>query len=319
MKKQLTIFDTAICSSNLGDFIIMDAVKEQLNALFPDYMKFYAVTHDVVGKATYDLVRQSNYSFVGGTNLLSSNMRSYNQWKINLKDAVYMKDIILLGVGWWQYQRDPDLYTRTLFRRVLNREILHSVRDSFTEQKLHAMGLKNVINTACATMWKLTPEHCADIPKEKGEEVVFTLTDYNQQPEADTFLIDTLLKTYKKVYFWPQGSEDIAYFAKLNKQDERLHVLPPTLEAYTACLADTRKSLDFVGTRLHAGVRALQLKRRSLIIAIDNRAKEKAKDFNLAIIDRSDLSQLAERIRKPLATEIHIPQAEIERWKAQFV
>ena len=49
------------------------------------------------------------------------------------------------------------------------------------------------------------------------------------------------------------------------------------------------ENIDYVGTRLHAGIRALQHKKRTIIIGIDNRAIEKAKDFNLTVIDRKNI------------------------------
>src|SRR5690606_10235922 len=101
--------------------------------------------------------------------------------------------VILLGVGWRNYQQKPNFYTRKLLKNLLNEEYLHSVRDSYTEKKLKDEGFQNVINTACPTMWQLTPGHCEQIPKKKQEKVVFTLTDYSKDPQNDRFLIDTLL------------------------------------------------------------------------------------------------------------------------------
>ena len=34
----ITLFDTSVCSENLGDQIIMDAIRDNLFDLFPDSM-----------------------------------------------------------------------------------------------------------------------------------------------------------------------------------------------------------------------------------------------------------------------------------------
>ena len=59
---------------------------------------------------------------------------------------------------------------------------------------------------------------------------------------------------------------------------------------------DSDKELDYVGTRLHAGVRAMQKGRRSIILSIDNRAREMGKDYNLNVIERNDIYKLEEYI-----------------------
>lgn len=313
---KITLFDTSVCTENLGDFIIMDAVRDHINEIFPNAMVLNTATHEKISKPTYKMLRHSDISFVGGSNLISSNMNSYNQWKINIADAFFLKDILLLGVGWWQYQKDPNFYTRQLLNSVLNKELLHSVRDSYAEEMLKKAGFSNVINTSCATMWRLNEEHCNSIPNDKAEEVVTTLTDYNKDKKNDYELINLLNKQYKKVYIWPQGSGDIEYIRELDIE-QFVTILPPKLESFNKLLK-TSKSLDFVGTRLHAGVRALQHKRRTIILGIDNRAFEKAKDFKISVCPRDDLTKLKCMINSKFVTNIVLPTKNIERWKSQF-
>ena len=317
MAIKITIFDTSVCSENIGDYIIMDAVNNELKNLFSDGMFFHSYTHDKIGKTTYQLIKRSDYSFIGGTNLLSSNMNSYNQWKINLLDSFYLKSVILMGVGWWQYQKKPNLYTKLLLKSVLHKDVLHSVRDSYTERKLKTMGIDNVVNTGCPTMWKLNKEHCMKIPNQKADSVVFTLTDYNQSPKADLALIQYLRKSYNTVYFWPQGISDIDYFNTIGSFED-VNIVSASLNAYDQLIEDTSISLDYVGTRLHGGVRALQKYRRTIIIAIDNRAMEKSKDFNMLIAPRDDQKLLEKTIESSFPTEIKLPLKNITKWKNQF-
>lgn len=313
----IAILDTSVCTENLGDYIIMDSVRRELYNLFPMHHKMTLPTHEKIDKVGYSIIKSSQYSFIGGTNLLSSNMNKYNQWKVNLKDTLNVNNILLMGVGWWQYQNKPNRYTKYLFRKLLNHTLLHSVRDAYTESKLKEMGFSNVINTACPTMWTLTPEHCKLIPRKKAETVAFTLTDYNIDRELDQLLIDTLLENYKTIYFWVQGAGDYKYLNSLQRV-ENIKIIHPDLQSYDDIL-DRGEEIDYIGTRLHAGVRALQKKRRSLIIAIDNRAIEKSKDFNLPIIDRTHIkTHLARMISSEFRTEIKIPLENIITWKKQF-
>jgi len=316
--RKITIFDTSIASGNIGDFIIMDSVKRELRKLFKNDMIFYSLTHDKISKATYRLNKISNYSFIGGTNLLSSNMNSYNQWKINLFDSFFLKNIILIGVGWWQYQKKPNFYTKYLLKKVLSKDLLHSVRDSYTEKMLRSIGINNVINTGCPTMWNLTPEHCLTIPYKKAENVVFTLTDYNKNIEYDQELINLLVKNYKTVYFWPQGSGDLEYLNTL-KNIENIRIIGGNLFSYDELLSEKSISLDYIGTRLHAGIRALQKSRRTIILGIDNRAEETRKDFNLNVLSREKIDKLEELLFHDFKTEIRINQENINKWKKQFI
>ena len=315
--KKITIFDTSVLSDNIGDFIIMDSVNRELKELFVYDMIFNTITHDKIHRGTYRLNQISDHSFIGGTNLLSSNMNKYNQWKINLIDGLFLNNVILMGVGWWQYQKQPNFYTKYLLKLVLNRKILHSVRDTYTEQKLKSIGINNVINTGCMTMWLLTKEHCKSIPKIKSRNVVFTLTDYNKDVMYDYELIKILRKNYEKVYFWPQGSGDLEYLKTFRDIDD-IEILGGNLFSYDKLLEDMNIDLDFIGTRLHAGIRALQKKRRAIILGIDNRAAEKSKDFNLNVLSRKNINKLEQLLKTEFETDININEKNITKWKSQF-
>jgi polysaccharide pyruvyl transferase WcaK-like protein len=313
----ITLFDTSIASENIGDFIIMDAVKEQLSSIIPDKQIVTLPTHDTFGRDGRRLLNISEYSLVGGTNLLSSHLCKYKQWKFSKRSLNSLNHAVLMGVGWWQYQNSPDLYSKLTWNRVLHKNMLHSVRDSYTEKQLYKMGIKNVINTSCPTMWNLTAEHCGQIRSSKGNSVVVTLTDYNQDRDADLKLINCLLDNYAEVSFWPQGSNDINYFQSLYSLFKReVKLLNPNLFALNAAL--THSGVDYVGTRLHAGVRALQYKVRSIIIGIDNRATEKARDFNIIVLDRKKIKELNYLINKPIINDIQLPLENIKTWKSQF-
>lgn len=313
----VVVFDTSIGSSNLGDQIIMDAVNKEVENLFSSDMVLRSCTHMKMGKETYKMLLESRVSLIGGTNILSSNMTSNQQWRINFIDSIFAKKMILLGVGWWQYQQRPGLYTSTLLRRVLDRDMLHSVRDSYTQRMLARIGITNVINTGCPTLWHLTPKHCNQIPKHKSQHALLTLTDYSKDRKNDKKLIAILKNCYSSVYFWPQGLRDLSYFISLDEASD-VKIVDPSLKKLNNLLDDKNISLDYVGTRLHAGIRALQKGRRSIIVGIDNRAIEKSKDFNLNVIPRTDINSLDIIIMSNFSTDIRLPWDKIEAWKGQF-
>ena len=76
--------------------------------------------------------------------------------------------------------------------------------------------------------------------------------------------------------------------------------------------------LDYIGTRLHAGIRAMQKRRRSIIISIDNRAREMGKDYNLNVIEREDIENLEEYLLSEFKTDIKLNLDNIKKWKEQF-
>jgi len=315
MIRQVSILNTSIASNNLGDYIIMDSVRKELNNIIPDSFFVELQTHDKLGKVSYKNLKKSDFCIMGGTNLLSSNMNSYNQWKINLIDSFFLKDVVLMGVGWWQYQKNPNLYTKILLRRVLSKKFLHAVRDNYTKKKLESIGISNVINIGCPTMWSLTPDHCKKIPKIKLNNVVCTLTDYNTNLKKDRELIRTLKKCYDKVYVWIQGNQDGKYVEMIFKK--HILIIPPSLEAFNQLLK-SEISLDYVGTRLHAGIRAMQFFKRAIIIGIDNRAIEIGKDFNVKVIERNNIEQLESEINNSFETKIYLPLNDIQKWRNQF-
>ena len=102
-------------------------------------------------------------------------------------------------------------YTKDFWNYVLDKNVLHSVRDKLTKIKLAEMGITNVINTGCPTMWRLTETFCNSIPRGKARSVISTVTDYMPDIENDKYMLETLKKNYEHVYIWIQGQKDFEY------------------------------------------------------------------------------------------------------------
>lgn len=315
LKRNLaTLFDVSVCSTNLGDQIITEFVMKELNKLLLNHQITNVPTHDFIGLHAYKQILRSKFSIVGGSNLLSSNMPFYRQWKLKLFDPLIISNVILLGVGWWQYQESTNLYTKLALKNLLSKHNFHSVRDSYTQEMLNKIGIPNVLNTGCPTMWGLTPEHCFDIPSLKADNVVTTITDYNFDGEIEREFLELLLKNYKKVYVWLQGDNDRIRLQEIGMLS-KLHVIPPSLSAYRNIIANRDLSLDYIGTRLHAGIYALNYKIRTLVLAIDNRAIEISKDTNLPSCSRKDVKYIQEWIYDNRKTTITLNLKNIELFR----
>ncbi len=314
LARRVAILDTAVASTNLGDQIIMEAVRAELGELLPDAFPFSVATHEWMGAKSRSLIRRSDYAIAGGSNLLSSRMWFRPLWKLRPWDARLGRKTILMGAGWYQFQRRPDPYARWLFRSVLSASGLHSVRDGYSERMLRSIGFGNVVNTGCPTIWRLSPETCAGVPRGKAKSVIATLNTYMPDAERDRRLLGALERLYERVYFWPQTDSDAPYARDLGVA---LTFVDPSLAAYDRLLAG-EPDLDYVGLRLHGGIRALQHRRRTIIVEIDNRAAEMGSDFNLPTVKQGDWDRLESLITQPFETRVAPPLEAISRWKEQF-
>lgn len=315
--KKYVVFDPSYVTDNLGDFIIMDAINEALSEVLPEDYFFHIPSNDFMGPEALSQLKKAPMSFVGGTNMLTSHWWWYRQWNLRLTETFKVHDAVLVGVGWHKYQRVPDPITRWVYRRILSSTVMHSVRDKYTQSHLNKIGFNNVIYTGCPTMWRLTPDHCAAVSVQKSRAALVTLTAYLAQPEVDKAWLRTVFKHYDEVYFWSQMHDDHDYAMKLAQEAGfKFKLISPTLERYNQTLRDV--DLDFIGTRLHGGIRALQYKRRALILAVDNRAAEIGKDTRLHVVPREDVNAIERWIHNPRALELAMPFDNIEKWKRQF-
>lgn len=301
-------------SANLGDLIIQESINREIINIFgqQDIVRFS--THVPLENDHFKILNTCSIILVGGTNLLSSYMNKYNQWKIWINDALRIKTAILLGVGWWQYQGNPNLYTKILLRAALSKKSIHSVRDNYSKVKLQSLGINNVLNTVCPTMWPLASFRNQDIPYEKSENALLMVTDYSKNIELDIKLIELLFSKYKKVFLWPQGRGDIEYVLGMNFP---VTMLEHSLEALDKFIS-SGIAFDYIGTRLHGGIRCLVSRKRSLILEIDNRAKEIASDTGLPTSARSDFDYISQWINGQTVTNIKIDPLPIKQWKSQF-
>lgn len=310
--KNIYVYNTKIDSDNLGDEIINYYCRKIFDELNLTIIKNLP-THVIPTNQNLD---EKKIKIITGTNIIGPRAdRSKSLWKLPY-DLNMCKNIGLMGTGWVQYEKYTPIFTKLFLNKYTSSTFIHSVRDSYSEKKLKKIvpNIK-VLNTACPTMWNLTKKHCENIPIEKRSKVVTTITDYNRSP-MDWAMLDILLKNYSDVYVWIQGKNDFEYL-KHYENFSKLKIIEDNFESYNNFLM--KSNVDYVGTRLHAGIHALNLSKRSLIISIDNRANEIAKDTNLPIIKRSNIKkELNNKINTSWNTKLDIPLENIEKWKKQF-
>lgn len=321
------LFNPSICSSNVGDTIISKSIHDIADKLLVNYLVCEMPTQIPVSGKVADRFQHAELKLVLGSNLMQSHMvlgfgrkglysHAIRQWDFNLASTKLLAGSVLWGCGWQNYDEHIDPLTSNHWLKVLNHDIIHSVRDDFTLYMLKKIGFQNVLNTGCPTTWSLTKNHCEHIPHNKSETVITTLTDYRPDIKRDTFMLQTLLKNYSKVYIWLQGLNDENYLKQFdNRIIEKLTIVPPNLEAYERVLEIN--NIDYVGTRLHGGIFALQHKVRSVIIGIDNRALE-MRTSGVPVLPAKEIDDLDGLINDSIITDIKLYEENIQRFLGQI-
>lgn len=304
----ITLIDTSIGTDNLGDQIIMDAVNEVIYEIFPDAFVTRVPSHDPLSRRSLSYIRHSDLCIIGGTNIIAS-----PGWRLRWFDPLVLSGAVCLGVTWGALDTAVTFGRRLLIRRLLAANLLHSVRDNYTRILLDKFGIRSV-STSCPTMWKLTPSHCARIPREKSSQALITLTSYKPDIQRDIQMIRILDRNYSRLYFFAQGRADIDYLRQLAPNFNVTII--PTVYGYNKVLDS--EDVDVIGSRLHGGIRALQKQKRALIVGIDHRSVEISRDTGLPVLSRSNMDRLEDWINSGMETQISLPTADISAWCKQF-
>lgn len=306
-------------SPNLGDVLIHESVISEIRQLAPDYKIVRLSTHVPVENKMFSDLSGCSIGVVGGSNLLGNSwliwhkLKLFRQWKLSVAAASYAPPTVLMGVGWTQYQGKPDRHNRTLLDKLLARDMIHSVRDDYTKEKLECIGITNVVNTGCPTIWPMVQKLRRDRCQDKSDVVLTMLTDYSRRPITDRRLLTMLKRYYRRVVFWPQGEKDQKYVSQLGVKVESLAHTLNALDHFVAS-----EQFDYIGTRLHGGIYCLRRGIRTLILGIDNRALEMKRSINLPVLARGDFEGIRQWIMMSTASDIRIDKDAISRWRAAF-
>jgi hypothetical protein len=311
-------------SRNLGDVIIYDSVKEILADLFPGKEVKRISTHIPFSRKEKQVINNADFAITGGSNILTSDIRHFNRFRPVKTPGFYLypgfKNVILLGNGWVTYQKKMSWATRHYYNKILHKNIFHSVRDVYSLNKLTEAGFQNVLHTSCPVTWKLDAGF-QNRYNPGYKSALLMLTNYDCNPELDNKAIEMLLNAdVNKIYFFPQSFEDTQYLKTLlayKKNSSKFILLNHTLEEYYALLQSEK--VNYVGNRLHGGIKALEYHCPSFIISIDSRAMEIKKSISLNVGERKNITLLENWINGSYTPPpLNIPVDNIKKWKEQF-
>jgi polysaccharide pyruvyl transferase WcaK-like protein len=307
---KVVVVDPGMASSNLGDQIISDAINREF--LVPLRRQASALEvipmHGGVTESSKQLLREADEVVVCGTNLLSDNMRFRSSWEWSKADIALARDkLTVFGAGWWQYQVGGIDPLTARWMKTMSGGRTWGVRDKYSEQRLSSAGVSST-HLSCPTLWQVSTQALPSAQR----RVIVTLTDYNQDPLADLRLLELLASRYE-LLFWPQGPGDRAYIESLAPDAT---FIEPTLAAFDAELI--KPDTCYVGLRLHGGIRALQFGVPSLILSIDNRAREISKSVGLYAPSRNDFRAIENALSGLDPINLNLPREDIRSWKKEW-
>lgn len=325
--RNIVIFDTGVGSSNNGDEIIMDSVNKNMREIFSSGYSSRLATH-VNNFGFLQMLRNgfkvkhyksADWKFICGTNLIQQHRigKVNPQWMITLSNIPIFKNCILIGAGATDGSLKLDYLAKFLYNSVLSKDYIHSVRDEQAKTLLDSIGIKS-INTGCPTLWGLSSNHCKKIPSKKANNCVISVSGYVDliDRKNDQLFIDIIEKNYEKKYIWIQTTEDEKYFDSLDNTNEFSKIY--SLSKYSEILSSG--DVDYIGSRLHGGVFALQHGIRSLVICVDHRARGFHESNNLPIVERIDTAEKLENIiNDEYRINIRLNNKNINLFKGQFL
>ncbi|WP_291297975.1 polysaccharide pyruvyl transferase family protein [Elioraea sp.] len=307
---RLAVIDPSLATDNLGDEVIYQAVEAALLDLFPAAFIHRIASHEALSDRSHKVLRAADMTFVAGSNLLPPD---WAQWRLTLADSMFIDNLVIFGAGWQNDVTQLNRENTKIMRRAFHRTALHAVRDKPAVDNLATLGLR-VVNASCPTLWALDAAATARIPVTRAPEAVVTVTAYRNRPAEDAAFLRLVTESYRKVWFYPQMEDDIPHLERIGFG--HLPRIRATTAAFTRFLAENE--VDYIGSRLHGGIRALQTGKRSLILQVDNRARDIAAHTGLPSARLDDPAGIRRWIETPAPTVLRLPEAEIAAWKAQF-
>lgn len=320
--KNIIVFDTAISSTNKGDEVIFESLKDAFGSYLTGNNTYYFPTHTTFLTAYQvnrsfraKMVESADYRFVFGTSILKTNMMKLcPQWSVNIFNCKPLKNLVLVGVGNARNAKKINWYTKYMYTHMLSKDYIHSVRDEETKQMLESLGFR-AINTGCPTLWGLNREHCSKIPKKKAGKVVFALRAEKKDLENDTKFINMLKRNYEKLYYWPQTYSDLDYIRQFENIRD-IEIIPQSIEAYNYILKNN--DIDYVGLRLHGGICAMKAGKRAIIVKVDHRASNIDDVNHINCVSRLEIDKIEEKINSEFETNVFVDYDKINEWMSQF-
>ena len=306
---KIALLDPSIDNqTNMGHQILSQDARWAILNAYPNARVYRFPASQALNDKQYKSIKLCDRVFICGGTMLNSNMNDDSNWAVTLQDIFKLKPVTLLGVGWQCEKQGANLFTRTLLRGILTQDLQHSVRDEYTKYRLQQIGIKNVINTSCPSFWDLSNATQQFIPKRKAKDVVFTLDWERQDPSTDKRILRLLAQQYRQLYYWPQGIRDQRYLDQLT--DEPVIIVDDDVR-HLDRLFEEHDDIDYIGMRIEAGFRAIQKRKRAILLDIDGSANELGNSINLNVVTRQDTTALRAWIGSSHRTRICPPNESI--------
>ena len=250
---QVALLAPWVATRNIGDQVIGDAVVAELRerTVLP---VLELPTHVRPERGLLRLSLKMDRIIVGGSNILSSRM----QWNGNFPLTpdlllAYRHKVTLMGVGWDRYSESPGRLSVKYLRALLDPKAIHSTRDQYTADRLNRMGYE-AVNTGCPTTWKLDATKIRRRPN--LSRAIITVSDYAPNVRRDQAWISRVESYFPDLCFQPMSALDNWYLLRgVGCSGDQ--IMTARLRSYDAVLA--KGDAVVVGTRLHGGIRALQM------------------------------------------------------------
>ncbi|TFF16784.1 MULTISPECIES: polysaccharide pyruvyl transferase family protein [Cellulosimicrobium] len=308
----IVVVDPGAASTNVGDQIISEAVDAELVTPLREQGHEVELVpmHGRLTTAHRAALRHARSVIACGTNLLSDHMRFRRAWHWPADDVDLCRGrLTFLGVGWWQYQRAGIDPVSAAWLRSLAGDVPWAVRDEYSLARLRRARVP-AVHTSCPTLWGVEKQ---TLPSDE-RRVVVTFTDYSQDPLADRRLVHALAERFDELLFWPQGPGDREYVDGVRGGTGTM--LGPRLEDFDAVLDEPGTA--YVGLRLHGGIRAMQRGVPTLVLSIDNRAREIARSVGLRAPSRNAARRYREDLRSGEVVRIDVPRDAVDSWRARW-
>ena len=140
--RKIIFFDTSVGSLNIGDQIINKSFEKEMKEITDGGFIVKYPTHTPVShfyqntkfNRFYRYVKSCDLKFIAGTNILSDNLfEPWPNWNINIFNAKPYKNSILVGCGFGSSKNKVNLYTKMMYKKILSKDYIHSVRDKKTK------------------------------------------------------------------------------------------------------------------------------------------------------------------------------------------
>jgi hypothetical protein len=256
---------------NSGDLVIKGAIIKVLEKLDIDFA-WVPYSHPI---------KSGEVLILGGANILGNpRATTASIWRPKLSSLLNSKvriNAVSVGCGWWGYEDMVNRWNSRIMKRYYSSQFPHSVRDGFTAQKFKEIGLLNVMNTGCPSMYQHTSFE-TNLP----DTAVITVTYYRPNIFRDKIWIEKTLSRFNRIYLFAQGLEDIKYFEKvcalISGKQQKIEVIDRDIENLQMVINQTEAI--HIGTRLHGNMFFLQNSLPSICLDVDNRTSEIKKSFN---------------------------------------